>query len=87
MRGDKLKIIGISFLLFGALLSLVVIIDILAGQSFHAALTSAITPFTVMDPAEYIIIGVYILYYLGKTAIIFFKKKKNGETKKQQSQQ
>lgn len=78
---------GISFLLFGALLSLIVIIDILAGQSFKSALTSAITPFTVMDVAEYVIISVYILYFLGKTVVIFFQSKKIGKTKKQQPQQ
>ncbi|ETI67722.1 hypothetical protein BAVI_16182 [Neobacillus vireti LMG 21834] len=74
----KLFIVTISLAL--ALLCLIIGLDILMGIPKRGIIWKAITPFRVMEPAEYIIVTLFFLFFFIKAIMSFLKKRKSSST-------
>lgn len=59
---------------------LIISIDMIMGTKFSGVVTKELNPFRVMEPAEKIIILLFILYFSIKSVVNFFKKR-NENTK------
>ena len=71
-----MKIFFITCLLAIFSTILIISLDLLMGIQFSGIIWKAINPFRVMEPAEYIIILLCILFYFIDTFGAYIKKKK-----------
>jgi hypothetical protein len=70
-----LKVLIASTLLAGSLFSLIVLIDIIMGHKFSDVVKKGLNPFQVMEPGEYVIVILFILYIVIKSGYSTLKKK------------
>ncbi len=75
LRVLRLKLLLVSSLLTVSLLLLVVIIDLLMGIHLSEVMKEAINPFRVMEPGEYVVVILFILYIVIKSVYSILKKK------------
>lgn len=75
-----MKILLASVLITLTLVMLIISIDMIMGTKFSGIVTKELNPFRVMEPAENIIILLFILYFFIKSVVNFFKKR-NENTK------
>jgi hypothetical protein len=79
-----MKAIMVVFILAGGMLGLIILLDFLMGTEPNSLLMKALDPFRVMEPAEYVIVFLFILFFCLRLLQSFLKKKKkqsNSETK------
>ncbi len=79
-----MKIIAISILMLGILISISFSIDLLLGFELKTSLRNAISPFRVMEIPEYLVFMFLIFTYIFKTLYTRVKKtihKKKPEAK------
>jgi hypothetical protein len=70
-----LKVLIVSTLLAGSLISLIVVIDMIMGHKFSDVISKSINPFQVMEPGEYVIVFLFIFYIVIKSVYSTLKKK------------
>jgi CDP-diglyceride synthetase len=75
----RLKILFVTCLLAIASTILIISLDLLMGVQISGIIWKAINPFRVMEPAEYIIILLFIMVYFVDTFGAYLKKKKEKE--------
>ena len=54
------------------------VIDLIMGVKFQGIITKTLNPFRVMEPAEYIILFLFILIFIIKIIGTFIKRKRAG---------
>ncbi len=74
-----MKIFFVTCLLAIASTILIISLDLLMGVHASGIIWKAINPFRVMEPAEYIIILLFIMFYFINTFGAYLKKKKEKE--------
>ena len=75
-----MKIFFVTVLITLTLAMLIISIDMVMGTKLSGIVTKELNPFRVMEPAENIIILLFILYFSIKSVVNFFKKR-NENTK------
>jgi len=76
----RLKLFFIIIFLAGGLLTLIIFIDILMGVNRHGMIWSAMNPFRVMEPVEYLIIFLFIIVFFIKSLGTYIKKKRKSQS-------
>jgi hypothetical protein len=71
-----MKVIMVVFILAGGLLGLIILLDFLMGTKPNLLIGKALDPFRVMEPAEYVIILLFGLFFCIRLLQSFLKKKK-----------
>ncbi len=71
-----MKIIGITLLMMGCLMSFSFWLDYLQGFELQTAFRNATSPFRVMDPAETIVLLSLLLTVLIEIFVYSYKKRK-----------
>ncbi|MFJ7726490.1 hypothetical protein ACIQXV_10020 [Neobacillus sp. NPDC097160] len=66
----------VATLLAIGMFALMILLDLLIGTTPKGIIWKTINPFRVMEPAEYIIVILFILFFLGQSLTSFLKKKK-----------
>ncbi|EKN65712.1 hypothetical protein BABA_19006 [Neobacillus bataviensis LMG 21833] len=68
----------VAVLLAFGMLSFMVLLDLKLGVAPKGIIWKTINPFRVMEPAEYIILFLFILFFLIQALFSFIKKKQQG---------
>jgi len=76
MRVNQMKAIMIVFILAGGTTSLIILIDFIMGTEPKFLIEKAINPFRVLEPAEYVIMFLFGLFFCFRLLQSFLKKKK-----------
>jgi hypothetical protein len=71
-----MKAIMVVFILAGGMLSLIILIDFIMGTEPKLLIWKALNPFRVMEPAEYVIVFLFALFFCIRLVRSFLKKKK-----------
>ncbi|WP_144549898.1 hypothetical protein [Bacillus sp. X1(2014)] len=74
-----MKIFFVSGLLATFSVILIVSLDLLMGIGIPGIIWKAINPFKVMEPAEYVIIFLFLLFYVIDTFGSYLNKKKEKQ--------
>lgn len=74
----QVKIFFVTLLLASLLLVLISSVDLIQGFSLHNLLSKELNPFRVMEPAEYIILILFVLFFLINAIGAFLNKKKGN---------
>ena len=75
----RLKIFFVSGLLAAFSVILIVSLDLLMGINISGIIWKAINPFKVMEPAEYVIIFLFLLFFVIDTFGGYLNKKKEKQ--------
>ncbi len=75
-----LKLFFVTLLIAGGLSSLIIWLDILMGTNPNGIVWKALNPFRVMEPAEYIIVFLFSLFFIFKSLASYIKKKRQSQT-------
>ncbi|MEH7417550.1 hypothetical protein V7266_19985, partial [Neobacillus drentensis] len=71
-----MKSLMIVCLLAGGMLGLIILLDFIMGTPPNLLIWKAINPFRVMEPAEYVIVFLFALFFCIRLLRSFLKKKK-----------
>ncbi|MFB5195774.1 hypothetical protein ACE198_12730 [Neobacillus sp. KR4-4] len=74
-----MKIFFVTCLLATFSVILIVSLDLLMGIGFSGIIWKAINPFKVMEPAEYVIIFLFLLFFVIDTFSGYLNKKKEKQ--------
>lgn len=77
---NGLKAIFVVFTITGGLLSLIILIDLIMGTSPSRVLWKALNPFRVMEPAEYVIVLLFSLFFCLRLLQAFLKKRRQRDS-------
>lgn len=74
-----MKAIMVVFILAGGMLGLIILLDFIMGTEPKLLIWKALNPFRVMEPAEYVIVFIFALFFSIRLVQSFLKKmrKKN----------
>jgi uncharacterized membrane protein len=78
-----LKIFLITILLASILFSLIIGLDLImgiSGLSLHSIIWKAVNPFQVMEPSEYIILFLFLLFFILESIGAYLNKKKGNNS-------
>ena len=76
LRVKRLKLFLVTILLTFILLSMIISLDLLMGTNPKGVILKAMNPYMVMEPAEFIIVLLFILFFILKSVSSYFKNKK-----------
>jgi len=74
-----MKIIGISLLMMGCLMGFSLGIDIVQGFDVSQALYNAVSPFRVMEVAEFFVLFFLLFLFLAESTYLFIKKRNQSQ--------
>ncbi|WP_462409713.1 hypothetical protein [Neobacillus sp. Marseille-QA0830] len=77
-----MKILLVSVILAGGLLSFIMYLDILMGVEPSKLVLKALDPFRVIEPAELVIIFIFTGSFLMESLYTFIKKRKRKSANK-----
>ncbi|ULT59145.1 hypothetical protein L1999_11735 [Neobacillus drentensis] len=77
-----MKAIMVVFVLAGGMLGLIILLDFIMGTEPKLLIWKALNPFRVMEPAEYVIVFLFALFFSIRLFQSFLKKmRKQRESK------
>jgi len=77
-----MKAIMVVFILAGGMLGLIILLDFIMGTEPKLLIWKALNPFRVMEPAEYVIVFLFALFFCIRMVKFFLKKmRKQHESK------
>ncbi|MEH7094286.1 hypothetical protein [Neobacillus vireti] len=77
-----MKAIMVVFILAGGMLGLIILLDFIMGTEPKLLIWKALNPFRVMEPAEYVIVFLFALFFSIRLVQSFLKKmRKQRESK------
>jgi len=72
----------VVFILAGGMLGLIILLDFIMGTEPKLLIWKALNPFRVMEPAEYVIVFLFALFFCIRMVKSFLKKmRKQHESK------
>ncbi|MGG0588260.1 hypothetical protein ABEY80_00330 [Priestia megaterium] len=74
-----MKIIGVSLLLFGAVIALSVGIDLFQGMNVLQALYNALSTFRVMEVAELVVLFSLLFFFFAESLYLVLKKRQQKQ--------
>jgi hypothetical protein len=64
----------VVFILAGGMLGLIILLDFIMGTEPKLLIWKALNPFRVMEPAEYVIVFLFALFFCTRLVKSFIKK-------------
>jgi uncharacterized membrane protein len=77
-RMTLMKLIFANFLLAFLLFSIIYSLDFFSGMALQGLVAKSINPFRVMEPAEYVIIILFCLFFVIQLVGAYLNKKKKN---------
>jgi hypothetical protein len=70
-----MKILGISILMAGFLMTFSLLLDLLQGFDVRTSLYNALSPFRVMESPEFFVLFFFLFLLVAKWGLAFYKNK------------